>query len=326
MNHASIRVPKAGGNQHSVYLDLLRALAAFFVIVNHTNSRIFLMAEPTQLTWTVSVLWYYLSKIAVPLFVMISGACLLGKVDGYRKTARRFGRMLSALLIASYGYFLYDAWVNYGLWPRAMDFGAFLSLVWQQKISDSFWYLWFYLGLLIALPLLQRMAKSMEKRDILYLMTVSFGLYALWPLVTHYLPALTPNCYFVVPACGIFVGLLFAGRYLHCFTHITKRGMLCAGVVLVLSLGISLLLTRIEYERVPYGQTYLFMDDRMSPSLFIIASAMAALVLARGACMRLDTATSPSAAHLRAVITERGGCAFGVFLLQDLFIKLTKEW
>ena len=55
---------------------------------------------------------------------MISGACLLGKRDSYAKTGRRILRTVLALVLASYLYFLWDAWVNYGLWPRAVDFGA----------------------------------------------------------------------------------------------------------------------------------------------------------------------------------------------------------
>mgnify|MGYP002561809920 CR=1 FL=1 len=63
----------------AAFLDFLRILAAFLVIVNHTNSYVFKTLTPVDSQWHWSILWYYVSKTAVPLFIMISGACLLGK-------------------------------------------------------------------------------------------------------------------------------------------------------------------------------------------------------------------------------------------------------
>ena len=67
------------------FLDVLRIIACFFVIVNHTNSDIFKSATPASLTWFVSLTYFFISKIAVPIFFMISGYLLLNKADGYKK-------------------------------------------------------------------------------------------------------------------------------------------------------------------------------------------------------------------------------------------------
>ena len=158
----------------AAFLDFLRILAAFLVIVNHTNSYVFKTLTPVDSQWHWSILWYYVSKTAVPLFIMISGACLLGKRDSYAKMGRRILRTVLALVLASYLYFLWDAWVNYGLWPRAVNFGALFGKIWRGEITDGFWYLPLYLGLLLTLPLWQRMASAMEKRDYEYLMALTF--------------------------------------------------------------------------------------------------------------------------------------------------------
>ena len=112
------------------WLDVLRILSAFLVIVNHTNSDLFIASSPDQTVWWLSISWYYVCKIAVPLFVMISGACLLGRHDSMKRSLGRFARILAALLVFSYGYYLHDAWVNWGLWPRMADLSTFFSLVW----------------------------------------------------------------------------------------------------------------------------------------------------------------------------------------------------
>ena len=90
--------PANEGKARAAFLDFLRILAAFLVIVNHTNSYVFKALTPADSQWHWSILWYYVSKTAVPLFIMISGACLLGKRDSYAKMGRRILRTLLALV------------------------------------------------------------------------------------------------------------------------------------------------------------------------------------------------------------------------------------
>ena len=184
----------AGTARREGWLDALRVLAAFGVIVNHTNSKVFQALTPQDAQWWLSVGWYYVSKMAVPLFVMVSGACLLPRRDSPRKVLGRMARILAALLLFSYAYYLYDAWVYWGLWPRMADLGTFLSLVWTQQITDSFWYLTFYLGLMVMLPFLQRLASALSGRGIAALAGICLLWDGLWPLAAHYVPAICPAC------------------------------------------------------------------------------------------------------------------------------------
>ncbi|MEG0048589.1 MAG: acyltransferase [Clostridia bacterium] len=307
-----------GVKQRSPYLDLLRIMAVALVIVNHTNSRVFRACTPAQATWFVSVLWYYISKIAVPLFVMVSGACLLPKVDGYRKVGWRALRVLLTLLVFSYGYYLFDAWVYYGLWPRAVDFASFFSLVWTQQITNSYWYLYFYLGMMIMLPLMQRMAKSMNKRDLCYLIGLAFGLDALWPLLVHYVPALALPSYFQTPMLTAYVGLFFAGHMVHQHFKSSKKSAWLCALVLVASVGTSVLLTYAEFNRVAVGENYLFMDDRMQPSILTLLAAVAAMGLCKQLMERRHSEKASRA------LAQLGGCAFGVYLVQDFVIAQSK--
>ena len=90
-----------------VYIELLRIAACFLVIVNHTNSQVFLSISPSP-TWFASLIYFFVSKMAVPLFFMLSGAVLLGKDDGMRKMLGRCARMAAVLLIFSYLYWFLD--------------------------------------------------------------------------------------------------------------------------------------------------------------------------------------------------------------------------
>ena len=308
--------PANEGKARAAFLDFLRILAAFLVIVNHTNSHVFKALTPADSQWHWSILWYYVSKTAVPLFIMISGACLLGKRDSYAKMGRRILRTVLALVLASYLYFLWDAWVNYGLWPRAVDFGALFGKIWRGEVTDGFWYLPLYLGLLLTLPLWQRMASAMEKRDYEYLMALTFTVGAAWPLLSHYVPVLALPKYLdqLVPCA--YLGLFFAGHYLVKYREPRRNSVLLAAVSLVLLLAVCWALTRLEFDRVEPGTVYWFMDERTAPALPVIAASLSLFWLAR--CIFGSRRSG-------WLLTELGGCAFGIYLLQDLLIAESKN-
>ena len=293
------------------WLDALRIVSAFLVIVNHTNSSVFQASSPEHATWWLSVAWYYLCKIAVPVFVMVSGAVLLPRQDSLRKCLGRFGRILAALLVFSYGYYLYDAWVYWGLWPRMINFGAFFEKVWTQQITDGFWYLYFYMGLMLMLPLFQRMAASMKERDMAYLIGLCFGIGAVWPLAAHYVPALRLPEHFSAPLFTGYIGLFFAGHWIRSRFTPSQARLRGAAATLIASVAISVVLTRVEFDRVPGGK-YWFMDNRLQPSVFTIIAAVSAMMLAKG--LVKDS----------RVWAELGGCAFGIYLVQDWLIAETE--
>ncbi len=68
-----------------IYFDILRIIACFLVIVNHTNSSV-LLSEKPSLIWFVSLTYFFVCKIAVPIYFMISGALLLKKSDDFKKS------------------------------------------------------------------------------------------------------------------------------------------------------------------------------------------------------------------------------------------------
>lgn len=304
--------------KRETWLDVLRILSAFLVIVNHTNSRVFQGSDPAQAKWWLSVLWYYVSKTAVPLFVMISGACLLNRQESWKRALQRAGRALAALVVFSYVYFLHDCWVNFGLWPRALRLDLVLSNIWRQQVPDSFWYLYFYIGLMLMLPLLQRMAHGMQKRDYLWLLGLCLLVDGLLPLIAHYVPDAGLPGYLQTPLLTGYVGLFFAGHFIRsqlCLSPRLRRG---AALGLMVSLALSLGLTVLEFFRVEPGARYWFMDDRLHPSLFTCLSSLCLMVLLKGA----GQTASPKTGKL---FCQLGCCSFGIYLTQEWVILQTAD-
>lgn len=152
-------------SSRKTYLDVLRVLASFLVCYNHTNGySLFLHQEANGsiLSWCT----VFLSSVTttnIPLFFMISGALLLGKEESYRTLwQKRISRILVLLFCASAGIYL--------LAPSGplsvMDFARKLT---QGTVTVSYWYLYAYLGYLIFLPILRKIAHRITLGDILLL-------------------------------------------------------------------------------------------------------------------------------------------------------------
>lgn len=301
--------------RREVWLDVLRFLAAFLVIVNHTNTA-YQMVTPSQGTWWLSIGWYVISKIAVPLYVMISGACLLGHEDNYRKCLMRFGRIVGALLVFSYLHFLHSAWLNGSLWPDLLRLDLFFAQVQAQTINDAYWYLYFYAGLMLMLPLLQRLSCAMRPRDLHYLTGMCLGFGMLWPMAGRLLPALAMPSYLDPSLFSAMIGLFFLGWQIR--QKPVPNGRQCAVCVLLIvaCTAISLALLRLQFEE---GAKYWrFMDDRQQPTPMIACTAVCVMLL----CRRLFRG-SPAERTAR-FWNELGQCSFGIYLIHQWLINQTE--
>ena len=136
------------------YLDALRVLAAFLVIFNHTEGfHLFLeqAADGSAASW-LRVMLSVFTKINVPVFFMISGALLLGREESYGVLLRkRVARFLSVLVLFSLVIYLDRN-------PESRDMSDFVYGLFSGEINLSYWFLYAYLGMLLALPFLRKIA------------------------------------------------------------------------------------------------------------------------------------------------------------------------
>ncbi len=286
------------------YLDIARIAACFLVIVNHTNSRIFLSTEPSGL-WVVSVAYFFVSKIAVPLFLLVSGDLLLGKRESYKKTAARFLRILGALVLFSLIYYL----IGCAEGVRTFGVGDFFLAVLKHDITNCFWYLYLYLALMVMLPALQAMATGFNKRDFVYFSFITIIIVGGVPYLTHYFPALgeIPGLY--LPLFSVYIGLMVTGRYYGSVNPPGKKTAVIAAVVFVVCIALNVIGTYFEYRASP--SWYLFFDERTS-ALITIPSICAFILF------RYFVKGSEKSKKTLGYIS---GLTFGAYLLSDLAIN-----
>lgn len=151
-----------------IYLDILRVLASFLVCFNHTPGfHLFLDQEPSGslLSW-FKVAVAVLTIMDIPLYFLISGALLLGKEESYAELFRkRVWRCVVLLICASAVMY----WMKF---DGERSFTGFVHALLRQQINLSYWYLYAYIGYLLALPFLRKVAKALNGKDIVYLVLV----------------------------------------------------------------------------------------------------------------------------------------------------------
>lgn len=290
------------------FLELLRIAACFFVIVNHTVVGAFLPQPPGSKLWLILISCFFVSKTAVPIFLMISGTLLLGRVDSYHKCRQRVMRILAVIILFSMVYYL-RSWYMTGL---DFDLIEFFKLIYQRNITNAYWYLYLYLGILVMLPLMQRMANGMQKREHQYLLLVTVLFFGLMPVVIHYWEGYCYSASFSVPFLSVYIGILFFGYYLANYVEVKWYYAVASAFVFVGCIGFLVAATYVESIRTP--DNYLFYDDRTLLPVTLAGGAFFYLARWLGENFKC-------AVFWKAVVFF-GGCSFGIYLLSDLFIDI----
>ena len=139
-------------------------------------------------------------KTAVPIFLMISGATLLGKKEDYRQLF--FGR------IARYvGIILFWGTLQYLRYVRTGKAGVSVRDWWNNIYSspklETYWYLYLYLGFLLLLPLLRKAVSGMTDKDYRYLFGFS-GVSSVLSMLGYFSGCFINNSVFLLPSVFLY--------------------------------------------------------------------------------------------------------------------------
>lgn len=298
---------KTTEKQRYVFIEVLRIAACFLVIVNHTNSDIFMYKHPwPSEIWFASLAYFFISKMAVPIFVMISGFTMLDKQDDYKKSMQRVLRSVAVLLLFSLIHYL-QQWQN---GARAeIGIKNYLVSVYQTPLSLAYWYMYMYIGLLIMMPFLQKLVAGLNKKDFQIFIGISLFVNGIMPIVERIWPMFTYSRLFDFAVFDSYIGLLMIGCYMKRYVTPSKKGLILAIVGFFGALYFNLVMTYHEYW-VNGGANYFFYENR---TLFPI--------ILQGICFFYFIMYFSWKGRIAGILKVVGGCTFGIFLLSDLFIE-----
>lgn len=171
--------------EKKIYLEIIRILAIFFVIYVHTGTD---AAEHYQtagnlFSYGLSLVLYCIAQISVPLFFLISGAVLLHKEESLQTVLlHRAARILIIILLFGFIQYLYFYYLNPEI---GFSIPVFFKLVYSTTVITQYWYLYTYFTLMLILPFVRMLARSMENAHFWYLFGLFFLLEGILPVVEY---------------------------------------------------------------------------------------------------------------------------------------------
>jgi surface polysaccharide O-acyltransferase-like enzyme len=170
------------------WLDLVRSLGAFFVILIHvseTYAESFNLLD--SLNWMSVIFWNVLPRSAVPLFVACSGYVLLEKQDS---VSNRIYKSIEPLVFWSLFYGLLTIALKYQTNPQLVEKLFIRGIFGVWAFSPHLWFLYMLLGLYISLPLSRLIFKHLDFKGYqslciaFILNSLIYHLVTIWSLLT----------------------------------------------------------------------------------------------------------------------------------------------
>lgn len=255
-----------------------------------------------------------LTRINTPIFFMISGALLLGKNEDYKTVLqKRVKRFVIVIFIFSTLYHLTYLAVTRSL--NSFSIKQWLVNVFNGDILFSYWYLYAYLGLLIMLPFLQKIAQKMNTQEFAVLLILRFFIFSFIPIINilfHKLEigTLTIKSNFSVPLISVnafFFSLI--GYYLENNVNVSVlKKKQCYAMAVLMFLGITLSCLCTYHEGWTTGQ---YTENYVQ--LFDYISTICVFLLVKVFVTRTQDQIGPA---VKAAVCMAGSLTFGIYLLE----------
>jgi len=288
------------------WVDLTRFLGAFLVVLAHVVTYPTLMGKGTFWAQTA---YYTVTRIAVPLFFMLSGMLLLSKEESVGVFFRK--RALKVLFPFIVWSLLYYYWNDYSL-TVSNNLSFFLLGIVKTLKSPRAAHLWFFyslIGLYVATPILRVFAARARKTDLLYFCSAWLLVVPLFGILNHQFSIFVN---FEFPFLTGYVGYFVLGFYLGDIPF-SRRMVLFSAFVFVASFIFTFLAIYLGMQSPNYDKFY-----EQYLSLNVILMSASAFVL-----LKFTDQWIPQ--FPARWLVPLGGAAYGIYLfhvmLMDAFSR-----
>ena len=295
---------ESASRRYQPQLDLLRIFAAFCVILLHVLSPLHTSAADFGTrTWHAANLLNEITRIGVPLFLMLTGTLLLPAAstkDFSNFYRRRLSRVLIPFLVWNLIYYVYNRTQN-GL--PVLDRAFFDQLI-NNGSEYHLWYVYTLVGIYLILPFLARMLDGCANRQIFWLIVLTTFPTTLRP----FLNITTPVYIFLFnPLMEGYLGYVILGHYLN---RIPKSRLTAAAIpvcgIAGFTIGVSF-----NYFRSSNEALDLMFNGGYTINHYLLAAA--AFLLARHLPM-------PSTAILARILQKLSALTYTVYLAHVLIL------
>lgn len=286
------------------YIECLRIIAIILVIYNHTRELGFTLYQYTSdaCSYYLSVFMIPVCKTAVPIFLMISGATLLGKKEDYRQ-------LFSGRIARYVGIILFWGTLQYLRYVRTGKAGVSVRNWWNNIYSspklETYWYLYLYLGFLLLLPLLRKAVSGMTDKDYRYLFGLSC-VSSILSMIGHFSGCFINNSVFLLPSVFLYpiLGYWIDNALNSPHGKDARKYGLAAILPLCVIVSVSLIYARDTDWNGDFMEAIQCFTPIVSFGIFGFIKCM--------------VAGHPHSARLKKAILAVGDTAFGIYLTEDM--------
>ena len=303
------QAPVAGVRDSLIWVDLLRVVATFGVILVHVSHPFLVAFAPESLEgWWVANIYNSMLRSCVPIFFMVSGYLLLQKDESIGKFfSKRFNKVLVPFVFWSLFYLWWKVYVDHWSDDFFIEFKQLLN-------TPAFYHLWFLyslVGLYLIVPILRKVALNSNKTTMLYIL---LG----WLVAEGVMPLVYEETDFSwdikLEFLGQFGGYMVLGYWLG-GVSLSKVNVVLAGIAFILASAATAWGTYVFSQDAGYMNEFFYENL----SLTVIVMAVAEFVLIKHWAERKDLS------RWAGNISLLGGLCFGVYLVHPLMIVVLNQ-
>lgn len=141
-------------------IDLIKSLAIFLVLMIHTN--IYMTSENML---NLKIIYGALSRCAVPLFMMASGALLYRRKPSFKKSLKMVFKLIILIILFNYIYRYWDGW-----WINDTSKSTIV------KFNEKFHLYYMYIAIVqfITAPVVYKMVSNLTRNEYRYAIILFF--------------------------------------------------------------------------------------------------------------------------------------------------------
>lgn len=293
-----------------VYLDWLRILAALAVVTIHVSAGVVMDdAQKYESPWMAGNFFESVSRWAVPMFVMISGALMLSSTKQI-STAMFLKKKLAKILIPLFAFSViyYANEVRKG--EITYSIGDFIKRFATDDIMYHLWFLYMIAGLYLITPLLKILIQNAKRKDIEYFILLWLFASVISKAIEYFIGyTFKIELFFVTHYIGYYV----LGYYLFTYDfHVKWRALMYVGGIV--GWVTTFIMTYHESLKVdePLEQ---FWYDEHSPNVLLMAVAL----------FMLFKSTKIGEVKLPWIGKVISQASFGIYLIHVLVMQMLYE-
>ncbi|OGS69798.1 MAG: hypothetical protein A3G95_00305 [Flavobacteria bacterium RIFCSPLOWO2_12_FULL_31_7] len=279
---------------------ILRIIATLSVVIIHVSApEVVKFGEISSFEWHVANFFDSISRYAVPVFFMISGALLLGRTFEIKDFLKnRLGKIIPPFLFWSLFYSIVN---RYFFNHETFN----LSKIVKDIFYGSEYHLWFVfalIGVYLIAPIIQKWIQISKKNDIKYYLIIwLLTLFLTIPGVAIYFPKINFT-YF-----SGFLGYFILGYYLKQYVKWPN--------------SISYLLILIGLVITIFGTYYFTYKTNKFYDYFYEYLSIHTLLVSVGVFLLFNTVEKVNE-KIKPVLSKLNDCSFGIYLIHPFVINI----